>query len=223
AGFFGSIGGTHLSQRIVAMAPTADGRGYWLAGADGGVFAFGDAAFHGSTGSAPLAAPIVGMARTASGNGYWLAGADGGVFAFGDAEFEGSAAPQPATTRVDAIASSPTSAGYWLATRPTPPPPAPPVVAAAATGGSGIALGTFGVTCYDLSGSTASGAPTSMQTVAVDPSVIPLGTTIYIAGVGERTAQDTGGAIIGHRLDIWEPTYAACADWGFQYRNVWRG
>jgi hypothetical protein len=29
------------------MAPTADGLGYWLVSADGGVFAFGDAEFHG--------------------------------------------------------------------------------------------------------------------------------------------------------------------------------
>jgi hypothetical protein len=30
------------------MAPTADGNGYWLVAADGGIFAFGDAAFRGS-------------------------------------------------------------------------------------------------------------------------------------------------------------------------------
>jgi 3D (Asp-Asp-Asp) domain-containing protein len=83
-------------------------------------------------------------------------------------------------------------------------------------------MGTFEITCYDLNGRTASGAETSMDTVAVDPSVIPLGTRIYIAGVGYRTAQDTGGAIQGYRLDIWEPTYSDCANWGVQYRSVWR-
>jgi len=30
------------------MATTPDGRGYWLAALDGGVFAFGDAGFYGS-------------------------------------------------------------------------------------------------------------------------------------------------------------------------------
>ncbi|MDE3203671.1 MAG: 3D domain-containing protein, partial [Acidobacteriota bacterium] len=120
--------------------------------------------------------------------------------------------------------ASPVAAGYWLVTRPTPPPPpAPAPMVAAAGAPTGGALGTFEVTCYDLGGTTASGAPTSMATVAVDPSVIPLGTTIYIDGVGLRTAQDTGGAIIGHRLDIWEPSYGACMDWGVQYRNVWLG
>ena len=36
---------------IVGVAATPDEHGYWLVGADGGIFAFGDAAFHGSTGA----------------------------------------------------------------------------------------------------------------------------------------------------------------------------
>jgi 3D (Asp-Asp-Asp) domain-containing protein len=76
------------------------------------------------------------------------------------------------------------------------------------------------ITCYDLAGRTASGAGTSLSTVAVDPSVIPLGTGIYIQGVGVRVAQDTGGAIRGNRLDLWEPSYAACMAWGVQTRQV---
>lgn len=87
----------------------------------------------------------------------------------------------------------------------------------------GRSLGTFVVTCYDLQGRTASGASTSMETVAVDPRVIPLGTHLYISGVGERVAQDTGGAIKGNRLDIWEPTYGQCAAWGVENRQVWLG
>ncbi len=77
-----------------AADPSAGG--YWLAGADGGVYAF-DAPFHGSLpglGVTP-AAPVVGIAAdpgTAAGStagGYWLAGVDGGVYAF-DAPFHGS-------------------------------------------------------------------------------------------------------------------------------------
>jgi 3D (Asp-Asp-Asp) domain-containing protein len=83
-------------------------------------------------------------------------------------------------------------------------------------------LGTFAVTCYTGGGTTASGAPTSLTDVAVDPSVIPLGTTISISGVGTRTAQDTGGAIIGKRLDIWEPTETECIDWGRRNEQVWK-
>ncbi|HVA44735.1 MAG TPA: hypothetical protein VNF50_14730, partial [Acidimicrobiales bacterium] len=80
----------HLAGPIVGMAATPDGKGYWLVGADGGVFSFGDAGFYGSDGAAHLAGPMVGMAATPDGKGYWLVGADGGVFSFGDAGYLGS-------------------------------------------------------------------------------------------------------------------------------------
>src|SRR5688500_13009286 len=61
--------------------------GYTMVAADGGIFAFGNAAFHGSAGDIRLNKPIVGMANTATGGGYWLAATDGGIFSFGDARF----------------------------------------------------------------------------------------------------------------------------------------
>ena len=90
AGFYGSMGGSHLNNPIVVMAATPDGNGYWLVASDGGIFTFGDAGFYGSEGGKPLNQPIVGMASTPSGNGYWLVASDGGVFNFGDAGFYGS-------------------------------------------------------------------------------------------------------------------------------------
>ncbi len=220
ARFFGSTGGQQLSKPIVGMARTPDGGGYWLVASDGGVFAFGDARFFGSAGADRLTAPVVAMASTPSGQGYWLAAADGGVFAFGDAGFQGSASPEASGTQVAGMAATPSGHGYWLATAPVPPPPAQAVQASSTPGGT--YLGVFGVTCYDNAGTTASGAYTNTQTVAVDPSVIPIGTHIWIAGVGERIAEDTGGAIKGDRLDIWEPTYQDCANWGYQNRGVWQ-
>jgi len=83
-------------------------------------------------------------------------------------------------------------------------------------------LGTFLVTCYDLTGTTASGAQAGPSSVAVDPGVIALGTQIYVDGVGFRTADDTGGAIVGYHIDIWEPSYWQCADWGVQERAVYQ-
>jgi hypothetical protein len=74
------------------MAPTEDGRGYWLVAADGGIFAFGDAGFFGSAGNLRLVEPIVGMATGPGGRGYWLVAADGGIFDYGDAPFFGSGA-----------------------------------------------------------------------------------------------------------------------------------
>jgi len=54
------------------MAATPDGKGYWLAAADGGIFTFGDATYAGSEGGAQLSAPAVGLAATPDGKGYWL-------------------------------------------------------------------------------------------------------------------------------------------------------
>ena len=54
------------------IVATPDGKGYWEAAADGGVFAYGDAGFYGSVGALHLNRPIVDMARTADGRGYWL-------------------------------------------------------------------------------------------------------------------------------------------------------
>jgi 3D (Asp-Asp-Asp) domain-containing protein len=39
--------------------------------------------------------------------------------------------------------------------------------------------------------------------------------------VGTRVAADTGGAIKGRRLDIWEPSAAACIRFGRRQLRVW--
>ncbi len=75
ASFYGStysygitgLGGSHpLSAPIVGMAATPGGNGYWLAGADGGVFDFGTASFLGSEGGKSIPAPIVGIGGMAA-------------------------------------------------------------------------------------------------------------------------------------------------------------
>ena len=88
--------------------------GYWLASADGGVYAVGDAGFYGSLGALHLQGPIVAMAATPDGRGYWLAALDGGVFAFGDAGFYGSMGGVPLNQPIVGMAATPDGRGYWL-------------------------------------------------------------------------------------------------------------
>jgi hypothetical protein len=103
-----------LNKPAVAIAATPDSGGYWLAGADGGVFAYGDARFFGSPSGGQLNAPIVSMAATSTGNGYWLVAADGGVFAYGDAAFLGAPAGLPLNRPIVGMAATPNGRGYWL-------------------------------------------------------------------------------------------------------------
>ena len=90
---------------------------------------------------------------------------------------------------------------------------------AAARGGGGTPAGdgtslTVDATGYSLHGHTATGAPVGWGVVAVDPTVIPLGTRMTIPGYGSGVAADTGGAIVGNRIDLWFPTVAQAQAWG---------
>lgn len=72
---------------------------------------------------------------------------------------------------------------------------------------------TVSATCYDLPGRTATGMPVGQGVVAVDPSVIPLGTRMYVPGYGDGVAADVGGGIKGNTIDLWM-TPSQCAAWG---------
>ena len=73
---------------------------------------------------------------------------------------------------------------------------------------------TVTATGYAMNGRTATGAPTGWGIVAVDPSVIPLGTQISIPGYGSGVAADTGSAVQGAMIDLWFPTVAQARAWG---------
>ena len=67
---------------------------------------------------------------------------------------------------------------------------------------------------YHLPGHTASGLPVGVGVVAVDPSVIPLGTRLFVPGYGPAVAADAGSAITGTIIDLWMPSTAAARAWG---------
>ena len=73
---------------------------------------------------------------------------------------------------------------------------------------------TVTATGYALSGTTATGLPVGWGVVAVDPSIIPLGTHMTIPGYGEAVAADTGGSVVGATIDLWFPSTAQANAWG---------
>ena len=95
---------------------------------------------------------------------------------------------------------------------PPPPPPAAPAPLLPASGSRSRL--TVIATAYSLPGHTASGLPVGPGVVAVDPTVIPLGTRLSVPGYGQGIAADTGTAIKGLRIDLWFPTLRQAQQWG---------
>ncbi|PYZ98207.1 peptidoglycan-binding protein [Alteribacter lacisalsi] len=67
----------------------------------------------------------------------------------------------------------------------------------------------YTASCNGCSGITFTGldlrSNPDKKVIAVDPSVIPLGSTVHVEGYGTYLAADTGGAINGNRIDIFMP------------------
>ena len=68
-------------------------------------------------------------------------------------------------------------------------------------------------TSYCLTGHTATGTNAGPGSIAVDPTVIKLGSHLYVPGYGYGYAVDTGGAIKGTLIDVWL-TCDAAIQWG---------
>jgi len=78
----------------------------------------------------------------------------------------------------------------------------------------------------DINGSgdgiTATGTLVREGVVAVDPAVIPLGSKVWVQGRGWLSAEDTGGAIRGNRVDIFLPIRGEAMRFGRQSVKVVR-
>lgn len=85
---------------------------------------------------------------------------------------------------------------------------------------SALNVTATGYTPYDAgcSGITSTGTVAKKGSIAVDPSVIPYGTELYIPGYGYGIAEDCGGAIKGNKIDLCYETKNEAFSWG--RRNV---
>ena len=134
----------------------------------------------------------------------------------------------PATAKAARAAAAATTAaatrcgGYHCRGRGGPPAPTaePPAPVGDGAPPGAQPLGEFTVVCYVIVGTTYSGEPTGPNVVAVDRSVIPLHTNVWIEGVGPRTALDIGGGVRGKTLDLWM-TWPDCKSFGKQHLNVY--
>uniref|UniRef100_A0AAU8BD82 3D domain-containing protein n=1 Tax=Bacillus phage Adastra TaxID=3143958 RepID=A0AAU8BD82_9CAUD len=82
----------------------------------------------------------------------------------------------------------------------------------------------YTASCAGCSGITTTGidlrSNPSMKVIAVDPSVIPLGSRVHVEGYGYAIAGDTGGAIKGNKIDIFVPNRQDALAWGVRTVKV---
>ena len=92
-------------------------------------------------------------------------------------------------------------------------------------------LGVFRITAYEhteISCDYSADERTSLNLkvapgiCAVDPNVIPIGSILYISGLGYFVAGDIGGKIKGNRIDIYIPTVEECRKFGIKYKSVFK-
>lgn len=76
--------------------------------------------------------------------------------------------------------------------------------------------------CGNGNGLTATGTKITVgRTIAVDPKVIPYGTTVYIKGYGWRVAEDCGGSVDDNHIDVAVTDHATAMSSGVKHRDVW--
>jgi 3D (Asp-Asp-Asp) domain-containing protein len=80
---------------------------------------------------------------------------------------------------------------------------------------------TNGLSTYTSSGRKAVRDPNGYSTIAVDPSVIPIGSKVFVEGYGLAYAADTGSAIKGTTIDVFFNTLKDANNWAVRYVNVY--
>ncbi|TMK52507.1 MAG: hypothetical protein E6G66_03850 [Actinobacteria bacterium] len=109
-------GGTPPTTAPSDVISASSRSGYWMVGAGGTVYAFGDAHWLGNA-TVPAGVGAVDLEPTPSGNGYWIVDGRGTVSPFGDALRLGSVSGGLAAGEtVTSLSATPTGRGYWIFT-----------------------------------------------------------------------------------------------------------
>jgi 3D (Asp-Asp-Asp) domain-containing protein len=81
-----------------------------------------------------------------------------------------------------------------------------------------VSASAYTASCKGCSGITSTGINLkknpNLKVIAVDPSVIKIGTKVYVEGYGYAIAGDTGGAIRGNNIDVFIPNKSDALKWG---------
>lgn len=135
-------------------------------------------------------------------------------------------APAPQQTAPAPEAPAKASVQAQAAQGPAPTQAAPAKQTAAAPQGKELTVTATAYTasCNGCSGITATGinlkANPNQKVIAVDPSVIPLGSKVHVEGYGTAVAGDTGGAIKGNKIDVFVPSHSDAVNYGVKTVKV---
>ncbi|MGE7945454.1 LysM peptidoglycan-binding domain-containing protein [Lysinibacillus sp. NPDC093688] len=87
-----------------------------------------------------------------------------------------------------------------------------------------VEASAYTASCEGCSGITATGinlkTNPNAKVISVDPTIIPLGSKVYVEGYGEAIAGDTGGAIKGNRIDVFFPSQQDAINFGVKQLKV---
>lgn len=81
-------------------------------------------------------------------------------------------------------------------------------------------IGSYELTAYTWTGNTCANGEYPTDGVTIASNTLPLGTRVYIEGLGERVVQDTGGMGSGV-IDVYMDSYDACIQFGRQNAEVY--
>ena len=81
-------------------------------------------------------------------------------------------------------------------------------------------LGNYELTAYEWTGNPCANGNYPTEGLTIASNTLPIGTRVYIEGIGERTVEDTGG-MPGNVIDIYMGDPGTCVQFGRQNAEVY--